>query len=551
MSSMNDGNRNNLDDVIVTPFAQILAKLRDVRHLMHTLTNLPEEDEEKRLNGQEQQAMLLDGLYDIDWVLDHLNKIKARNSVGELAQTKFKRMLTRELSQFSETSKSGIQVAEWVSNTYFAKEEDEMDMEKQRSRIPMIYAKRIINQAQQALMGNVPKYGVDIEDTEGMEGLVAQLDVWNFDIFRFNTITKDHPLVALSYTILQERGLLRIFNIDACTFIKYMFVIEGNYHKSNPYHNAMHGADVMQSAHVLLGCPVIEQVFTDLEVLAALIAAAIHDVDHPGLNNQFLSVTGNTLAILYNDYAVLENHHLATAFKYLQEDELNIFEGMQDKQRQLMRKMIIDIVLATDMSRHLGLMADIKTTVESSKVAHNGKLVLESYNERTLVLQGIIHCSDLSSATKSLPLYTSWTERIIEEFYQQGDRERELKIPISPMYDRYNPSIEKSQVGFIDFIVLPLWETLGELMYPYCQDMLTQLNDNRTYYLNKIPESPRGSVSEGLSSEERTSLQTAVQRGKSRGKGHSEDDKLSDLSSIDEMEEKGSNNSEDQDSDDV
>jgi len=292
-------------------------------------------------------------------------------------------------------------------------------------------------------------------------------------------------------------------------------------------------------------------VFTDLEVLAALIAAAIHDVDHPGLNNQFLSVTGNTLAILYNDYAVLENHHLATAFKYLQEDELNIFEGMQDKQRQLMRKMIIDIVLATDMSRHLGLMADIKTTVESSKVAHNGKLVLESYNERTLVLQGIIHCSDLSSATKSLPLYTSWTERIIEEFYQQGDRERELKIPISPMYDRYNPSIEKSQVGFIDFIVLPLWETLGELMYPYCQDMLTQLNDNRTYYLNKIPESPRGSVSEGLSSEERTSLQTAVQRGKSRGKGHSEDDKLSDLSSIDEMEEKGSNNSEDQDSDDV
>lgn len=45
------------------------------------------------------------------------------------------------------------------------------------------------------------------EDTEGMEGLVAQLDVWNFDIFRFNTITKDHPLVSLSYTILQVRAL--------------------------------------------------------------------------------------------------------------------------------------------------------------------------------------------------------------------------------------------------------------------------------------------------------------------------------------------------------
>ena len=47
--------------------------------------------------------------------------------------------------------------------------------------------------------------------------------------------------------------------------------------------------------------------------------------------------------------------------------------------------MVIDLVLATDMSKHLSLMSDIKTTVESSKVAHNGKLVLESYNERMLV----------------------------------------------------------------------------------------------------------------------------------------------------------------------
>ena len=58
---------------------------------------------------------------------------------------------------------------------------------------------------------------------------------------------------------------------------------------------------------------------------------------------------------------------------------------MDEKQRQLFRKMVIDLVLATDMSKHLSLLADIKTTVESSKVAHNGKLVLESYNERMLV----------------------------------------------------------------------------------------------------------------------------------------------------------------------
>jgi len=61
-----------------------------------------------------------------------------------------------------------------------------------------------------------------------------------------------------------------------------------------------------------------QNVFTDLEVLAAIFAACVHDVDHPGVTNQFLVATGAELAILYNDESVLEQHHLATAFRLLQ-----------------------------------------------------------------------------------------------------------------------------------------------------------------------------------------------------------------------------------------
>lgn len=54
------------------------------------------------------------------------------------------------------------------------------------------------------------------------------------------------------------------------------------------------------------------------------------------------------LALMYNDSSVLENHHLAVGFKLLQEDNCDMFQNLSKKQRQSLRKMVIDMV------RHLG-----------------------------------------------------------------------------------------------------------------------------------------------------------------------------------------------------
>ena len=87
--------------------------------------------------------------------------------------------------------------------------------------------------------------------------------------------------------------------------------------------------------------------FTPLEVMSAIFAAAIHDVDHPGLTNQFLINTSSELALMYNDESVLENHHLAVAFKLLQNQDCDIFVNLNKKQRQTLRKMVIDMVTIT------------------------------------------------------------------------------------------------------------------------------------------------------------------------------------------------------------
>lgn len=47
---------------------------------------------------------------------------------------------------------------------------------------------------------------------------------------------------------------------------------------------------------------------------------------------------------MYNDESVLENHHLAVAFKLLQNDGCDIFQNLTKKQRQTLRKMVIDMV---------------------------------------------------------------------------------------------------------------------------------------------------------------------------------------------------------------
>ncbi|QQP33157.1 Phosphodiesterase, partial [Caligus rogercresseyi] len=197
------------------------------------------------------------------------------------------------------------------------------------------------------------------------------------------------------------------------------------------------------------------------------------------------------LALMYNDESVLENHHLAVAFKLLQNPDCDILSNLNNKQRQTFRKMVIDMVLATDMSKHMSLLADLKTMVESKKVAGSGVLFLDNYNDRIQVLQNMVHCSDLSNPTSPWRFTASGWIGSWRSFFRQGDRERSAGIEISPMCDRDNATIEKSQVGFIDYIVHPLWETWADLVYPDSQYILETLEENRNWYSSMIPSSPR------------------------------------------------------------
>ncbi len=62
------------------------------------------------------------------------------------------------------------------------------------------------------------------------------------------------------------------------------------------------------------------------------------------------------------------------------------------------------------------------------------------------VLQCMLHCADLGSPTQPFDLYKQWTIRVMEEFFQQGDREKELGIEVSAMCDRDSVVVDQAQV---------------------------------------------------------------------------------------------------------
>uniref|UniRef100_A0A8C8T7T7 3',5'-cyclic-AMP phosphodiesterase n=1 Tax=Peromyscus maniculatus bairdii TaxID=230844 RepID=A0A8C8T7T7_PERMB len=336
----------------------------------------------------------------------------------------------------------------------------------------------------------VPRFGVHTDQEGQLAKELEDTNKWGLDVFRVAELSGSRPLTAVVFSVLQERDLLQTFRIPADALRAYLLTLEGHYRADVAYHNSVHAADVVQSAHVLLGAPALQAVFTDLEVLAAVFACAIHDVDHPGVSNQFLINTNSELALMYNDVSVLENHHLAVGFKLLQGENCDFFRNLSAKQRLSLRRMVIDMVLATDMSKHMSLLADLKTMVETKRVTSLGVLLLDHYSDRIQVLQSLVHCADLSNPTKPLRLYRQWTERIMAEFFRQGDRERELGLDVSPMCDKHSASVEKSQVGFIDYIAHPLWETWADLVHPDAQELLDTLEDNREWYQSRIPGSP-------------------------------------------------------------
>ncbi|KAM6981211.1 LOW QUALITY PROTEIN: dual specificity calcium/calmodulin-dependent 3',5'-cyclic nucleotide phosphodiesterase 1B-like [Aplochiton taeniatus] len=237
---------------------------------------------------------------------------------------------------------------------------------------------------------------------------LRDIDRWSFDVFALNSASSDHSLQTLFFELVTRYELNSRFKIPISCLTLFLSALEKGYNKhSNPYHSHVHAADVTQTLHCLLLRTGLVHWLNELEVMASLFAAAIHDFEHTGTTNNFHVHTRSDFAMIYNDRSVQESHHLSAAF-LLQDDQMNIFTNLSRDEWMEMRALVIEMVLATDMTSHLLQVKAIKASLQQHERIDKPK-----------ALSLLLHTADISHPSKPWPLHSRWTKALMEEFFRQ------------------------------------------------------------------------------------------------------------------------------------
>eukprot|EP01126_Amoeba_proteus_P010174 TRINITY_DN13951_c0_g1_i4.p1 TRINITY_DN13951_c0_g1~~TRINITY_DN13951_c0_g1_i4.p1 ORF type:complete len:597 (+),score=128.04 TRINITY_DN13951_c0_g1_i4:68-1792(+) len=317
-----------------------------------------------------------------------------------------------------------------------------------------------------------PINSFSLENSESLR--TNDFDVW--------TIQQDSVLNALIIAMFDDFGILKLFEIEQTKFKNFLMAIQHHYLAYNPYHNFRHAFDVLHATYLFLSNCKASTFFVPSEILSLMLASLLHDVGHTGQTNAFHIETCSKLAIKYNNQSVLENYHCSLGWKLMV--KFGILNNIPPAEIKNIRNFYISLVLATDMSKHFELLVNFEKIVTSG-------LDRDKEEHRKVVSKLLIKCADLSNPAKPFHITRYWALMVQEEFFRQGDKEKELGLPYSPFSERGNSSLCQMQMNFVDYIVIPLYNSLAQCFPLIMEVHMPTLLQNRTKWgqLKAIEES--------------------------------------------------------------
>ena len=136
---------------------------------------------------------------------------------------------------------------------------------------------------------------------------------------------------------------------------------------------------------------------------------------------------------------------------------------------------MISCVLSTDMIYHSKQIDIMKKYIKDHQNNENKS------NDNQNFMDIFIHSADISNPTKPFPIYLKWAKLIVEEFCQQGDKEKSLGMQCT--CDRKTLVLNLYQVSFIDNVIEP-FVSWFVIIFPELKFLHDNIKDNRDKFLN-------------------------------------------------------------------
>jgi len=308
------------------------------------------------------------------------------------------------------------------------------------------------------------KYTLSEETKEALK--TPDFDIWQWE---------PNEMLMLMEQMYYELELVEELNIHPDTLKRFLLRVQENY-RNNPFHNFRHSFCVTQMMYVLIHSCKLYKHLSKKDLCVLITACICHDLDHPGFNNTYQINARTEIAVRYNDISPLENHHCAISFKILSQPECNIFANCTPEVFKQIRADMIILILATDMSRHAEILEAFKAKIDNFD--------FQSEDHITSLKMILIKACDISNECRPVMISEAWVECLLEEYFHQSDKEKKDGLPIAPFMDRDRVTKPNAQIGFIRFVLLPLFESLNKLFPEFEEISLQNLRNALTYYEN-------------------------------------------------------------------
>eukprot|EP01054_Gregarina_sp_Poly1_P008358 Gregarina_sp_Poly_1__8357@NODE_48_length_17742_cov_51_152532_g42_i0_p3_GENE_NODE_48_length_17742_cov_51_152532_g42_i0NODE_48_length_17742_cov_51_152532_g42_i0_p3_ORF_typecomplete_len588_score78_71PDEase_I/PF00233_19/2_9e55_NODE_48_length_17742_cov_51_152532_g42_i077249487 len=266
-------------------------------------------------------------------------------------------------------------------------------------------------------------------------------------------------LVSVGSALLRPfvaRGYLRCDT----EVINNMLICLGNlYWRSNPFHNEMHAANSAHFYALLLKYLQLNNA-PEQETMAGIVAALGHDVGHPGRNSNFYQRTNSMMSVVYSDDSVMENAHGSTLIRFIMTcPETNIFEGLTAVEVRDIRRLIVELILATDIMKHFEYMSNFRLCAMSPDFDYK-----QNPEHRKRVYHLCIKAADAFFGCLEWSSHKEWVLRSCEERYQQGQDEKTMLLSPSPWCNREAPEqVPQFCMTYLDRVLTPILTELGEI----------------------------------------------------------------------------------------